>query len=433
METEMSPITTRRHGDVLIVTSNNPPVNALGHAVRDGLVKAIEEADADAAVKAVVIICQGQTFFAGADITEFGTPKSFESPALPQVVDRIEACTKPVVAAIHGTAFGGGLEVALASHYRVAVPDARLGVPEVKLGLLPGAGGTQRLPRVAGVARALEMAATGNPIGAKEAYEIGLVDRLIEGDLEQHAVAFAEEVRDVRPIPKSSARDDKLEEARANPAIFDSFRKANARKFKGFDAPEYNVRAIETAVAKPYAEGVLEERRLFMELMTGTQARAQQYFFFAERKAAKIEGLPEDTKPREIRRVGVIGAGTMGGGISMNFLSAGIPVTIVEMAQEALDRGTGVMRKNYEASAGKGRITPEPVQAAMGALQTTLHLDDLADCDLIIEAVFENMDVKKEVFGRLDKIAKPGAILASNTSYLNIDEIAASISRPGDV
>jgi 3-hydroxyacyl-CoA dehydrogenase len=430
-ETEMSPITTHRHGDVLIVTSNNPPVNALGHAVREGLVKAIEEADADDAVKAVVIICQGQTFFAGADITEFGKP--MQMPMLPMVVDRIEACSKPVVAAIHGTAFGGGLEVALASHYRVALPSAKLGVPEVKLGLLPGAGGTQRLPRVAGVQKALEMATSGNPIGAKEAYEIGLVDRLIEGDLEQHAVAFAEEVRDVRPIPKTSERDDKLAEARANPAIFDDFRKANARKFRGFDAPESNIRAIEAAVAKPYAEGVVAERQLFMALMSGTQARAQQYFFFAERKASKIEGLPEDTRRRDIKRVGVIGAGTMGGGISMNFLSAGIPVTIVEMQQEALDRGTGVMRKNYEATAAKGRMTADQVGQAMGLLKPTLSLEDLADCDLIIEAVFENMDVKKEVFGKLDRIAKPGAILASNTSYLNIDEIAASTSRAQDV
>jgi 3-hydroxyacyl-CoA dehydrogenase len=427
----MSPISTKRHGDVLIVTSNNPPVNALGFAVREGLVKAIEEADADDTVKAVVIICQGQTFFAGADITEFGKP--MQMPMLPQVVDIIENCTKPVVAAIHGTAFGGGLEVALASHYRVAVPSAKLGVPEVKLGLLPGAGGTQRLPRVAGVGKALEMAATGNPIGAKEACEIGLVDRLIEGDLEQHAVAFADEVKDARPLPKSSERDEKLAEARANPAIFDEFRKANARKFRGFDAPESNVKAIEAAVAKPYAEGVQDERRLFMELMTGTQARAQQYFFFAERKASKIEGLPEDTKAREIKRVGVIGAGTMGGGISMNFLSAGVPVTIVEMAQEALDRGTGVMRKNYEASASKGRMSAEQVEGAMGLLKPTLSLDDLADCDLIIEAVFENMDVKKDIFGKLDRIAKPGAILASNTSYLNIDEIAASTARPQDV
>jgi 3-hydroxyacyl-CoA dehydrogenase len=427
----MSPISTRRHGDILIVTSNNPPVNALSHAVREGLVAAIGEADGDEGVKAVVIICQGQTFFAGADITEFGKP--MQMPMLPMVVDIIENCTKPVVAAIHGTAFGGGLEVALASHYRVALPSAKLGVPEVKLGLLPGAGGTQRLPRVAGVRKALEMAATGNPIGAKEAYEAGLVDRLIEGDLEQHAVAYADEVKAVRPIPKTSERDDKLAEARSNPAIFDAFRKENGRKFKGFEAPEKNIQAIEAAVAKPYAEGVQEERRLFMELMSGTQARAQQYFFFAERQAAKIDGLPEGTTPRPVERVGVIGAGTMGGGISMNFLSAGIPVTIVETGQEALDRGTGVMRKNYEASAAKGRISAEQAEGAMALLRPTLSLDDLADCDLVIEAVFENMDVKKEVFGKLDRICKPGAILASNTSYLNIDEIAASTSRPEDV
>jgi len=429
----MSPISTRKHGDVLIVTSNNPPVNALGHAVREGLVGAIEEADSDEAVKAVVIVCEGQTFFAGADISEFGTPKSFQPPVLPQVVDRIEACTKPVVAAIHGTAFGGGLEVALASHYRVAVPSAKLGVPEVKLGLLPGAGGTQRLPRVAGVGKALDMAATGNPIGAKEAHDVGLVDRLIEGDLLQHAVAFADEVKDTRPLPKSSERDDKLAEARANPSLFEDFRKANARKFRGFDAPEYNIRAIEAAVARPYAEGVMTERALFMELMSGTQARAQQYFFFAERKASKIEGLPDDTRPREIRKVGVIGAGTMGGGISMNFLSAGIPVTIVEQQQDALDRGAGIMRKNYEASAAKGKLSAEKVEQSMGLLTPSLNLEDLADCDLVIEAVFENMDVKKEVFGKLDRICKPGAILASNTSYLNIDEIAASTSRPQDV
>ncbi|HEX9948419.1 MAG TPA: 3-hydroxyacyl-CoA dehydrogenase NAD-binding domain-containing protein [Allosphingosinicella sp.] len=425
----MSPISTRRHGDILIVTSNNPPVNALGHAVREGLVAAIGEADADPTVKAVVIVCQGQTFFAGADITEFGKP--MQMPMLPMVVDIIENCTKPVVAAIHGTAFGGGLEVALASHYRVALPSAKLGVPEVKLGLLPGAGGTQRLPRVAGVRKALEMAATGNPISAKEAYEAGLVDRLIEGDLESHAVAYADEVKAVRPIPKTSERQDKL--AEADPAVFALFRKEHARKFKGFEAPEKNIQAIEAAVAKPYAEGVQDERRLFMELMTGTQAKAQQYFFFAERQAAKIDGLPEGTAPRPIERVGVIGAGTMGGGISMNFLSAGIPVTIVETSQEALDRGTGVMAKNYEASAAKGRITAEQAEGAMALLKPTLSLDDLADCDLIIEAVFENMDVKKEVFGKLDRIARPGAILASNTSYLNVDEIAASTSRPQDV
>ena len=424
-----NPISTQRHGDVLIILSNNPPVNALGAAVRQGLVAAIEQAEADDAVSAVVIACEGQTFFAGADITEFGKPPVM--PWLPQVVDRIEACTKPVVAAIHGTALGGGLEVALGCHYRVALPSAKLGTPEVKLGLLPGAGGTQRLPRVAGVRKALEMCATGNPISAKEAFDCGLVDRLIEDDLIVHAVAYAEEVREVRPLPKSSERQYKINEC--DPTVFEDFRKENAPRFRGFDAPEANIRAVRVACEKPYEEGVIEERKLFMDLMSGTQAKAQQYFFFAERKAAKIEGLPEDTHPRPIRKVGVIGAGTMGGGISMNFLSAGIPVTIVEMGQEALDRGTGLMRKNYEATAAKGKLTVEQVSKAIGLLTPTLDFSALADCDLIIEAVYENMDVKKEVFGRLDKIAKPGAILASNTSYLNIDEIAASISRPEDV
>ncbi|MFL6850356.1 MAG: 3-hydroxyacyl-CoA dehydrogenase NAD-binding domain-containing protein [Sphingomicrobium sp.] len=424
-----SPISTRKHGDVLIILSNNPPVNALGAAVRQGLVDAIEKAELDDGVKAVVIACEGQTFFAGADITEFGKPPVM--PWLPAVVDRIEACSKPVVAAIHGTALGGGLEVALGCHYRVAVPSAKLGTPEVKLGLLPGAGGTQRLPRVAGVRKALQMCATGNPIGAREAFDCGLVDRLIEDELIPHAVGYAEEVRDVRPLPKSSERQYKINEC--EPAVFDEFRKENGRRFRGFEAPEANIRAVRFACEKPYAEGVIEERKLFMELMSGTQAKAQQYFFFAERKANKIEGLPENTEPRAVRKVGVIGAGTMGGGISMNFLSAGIPVTIVEMGQEALDRGTGVMRKNYEATASKGRMTQEQVEKAMGYLQPTLDFAALADCDLVIEAVYESMDVKKEVFGRLDKIAKPGAILASNTSYLDINEIAASISRPGDV
>src|SRR5215213_7306319 len=424
-----NPISTQRHGDVLIILSNNPPVNALGATVRQGLVAAIEQAEADDAVNAVVIACEGQTFFAGADITEFRKPPIM--PWLPQVVDRIEACTKPVVAAIHGTALGGGLEVALGCHYRVALPSAKLGTPEVKLGLLPGAGGTQRLPRVAGVRKALEMCATGNPISAKDAFDCGLVDRLIEDDLIVHAVAYAEEVRDVRPLPKSSERQYKLNEC--DPTVFEEFRKENARRFRGFDAPEANIRAVKAACERPYEEGVLEERRLFMELMSGTQAKAQQYFFFAERKAAKIEGLPEDSRPRDINRVGVIGAGTMGGGISMNFLSAGIPVTIIEMSQEALDRGAGLMRKNYEATAAKGRLTQEQVEKAIGLLKPTLDFEALADCDLIIEAVYENMDVKKEVFGRLNKIAEPGAILASNTSYLDINEIAASISRPDDV
>jgi 3-hydroxyacyl-CoA dehydrogenase len=424
-----SPISTRKHGDVLIVLSNNPPVNALSTGVRQGLVEAIAQAENDDSVNAVVIACEGQTFFAGADITEFGKPP--QQPWLPTVVDAIENCSKPVVAAIHGTALGGGLEIALGCHYRVADASARLGTPEVKLGLLPGAGGTQRLPRVAGVRKALEMTTSGTPIGAGDGFACGLVDRLVEGDLIPHAVAYAEEVRDVRPLPKSSERQGKVDEC--DPVLFDEFRKANAKRFRGFEAPEANIRAVQVACEKPYAEGVIEERKLFMELMSSAQSAAQRYFFFAERKAGKIEGLPENTEPRPIGKVGVIGAGTMGGGISMNFLSAGIPVTIVEMDRQALERGTGLMLKNYEASAMKGKLTAEQVEKAMGYLQPTLDFAALADCDLIIEAVYENMDVKKAVFDRLDTIAKPDAILASNTSYLNLNEIAAATSRPADV
>jgi 3-hydroxyacyl-CoA dehydrogenase len=422
-----SPIRTERHDDVLVIISNNPPVNALGAAVRQGLEAAIKDGEVDGAIAAMVIRCDGRTFFAGADITEFGKPPV--EPMLPTVVDMIEACTKPVVAAIHGTALGGGCEVALGCHYRVAVPSAKLGTPEVKLGLLPGAGGTQRLPRLAGVALALEMTAKGDPISAKKAEAAGLIDRIVgEDSLEADAIAFAREVAANRRIPRASEK-----EAKADPAAVEAFRKDNARRFRGFDAPAANIACVVKATEVPFREGLAFERQEFMKLMMGTQSAAQRHIFFAERQAAKIDDIPSDIALRPINRVGVIGAGTMGGGIAMNFLSAGIPVTIVEMAQEALDRGTGVIRKNYEATAAKGRMKPEQVEAAMNALTPTLDFGALATCDLIIEAVYENMDVKKEIFTRLDGIAKQGAILASNTSYLDIDEIAACTKRPGDV
>jgi len=421
-----SPITTSRQGDILVITSDNPPVNALGAAVRQGLQAGIEEAKNDDSIKAVVIACAGKTFFAGADITEFG--KAMQEPSLPVLVDAIEALDKPVVAAIHGTALGGGCEVALACHYRIATPSAKLGLPEVKLGILPGAGGTQRLPRVAGVEFALELAAKGDPVPAAKAKQAGLVDRLAgEDSLLADAVAYANEVIG-QPVSRSSERP-----VTVDPAVFDAFRKTNAKRFRGFEAPATIIDLIEKTAGTPYAEGVQAERMNFMKLIMGVQSAAQRHIFFAERKASKIDGIAEDIQLRDIKRVGVIGAGTMGGGISMNFLSAGIPVTIVEMQQDALDRGTGVMRKNYEGSAAKGRIKPEQVDQAMGLLKPTLALEDLADCDLVIEAVYESMDVKKDVFGKLDKICKPGAILASNTSYLDIDEIAASTSRPQDV
>jgi len=423
-----SPIRTERQGDVLVIVSNNPPVNALGAAVRQGLEAAIKEGVADASITAMVIRCDGRTFFAGADITEFGKP--LQEPGLPTVIDMIEASSKPVVAAIHGTALGGGCEVTLGCHYRIAVPSAKIGTPEVKLGLLPGAGGTQRIPRIAGVKLALEMTAIGNPISAKAALAAGLIDRLAgEDSLVADAVAFANEVAAKRPLPRASEGI-----ATADPEAVAAFRKANARKFRGFDAPAANIACVEKAAdGSSFAEGIAFERAEFMKLMTGTQSAAQRHLFFAERQAAKVDDIPADTALRPIKKVGVIGAGTMGGGISMNFLAAGIPVTIVETAQDALDRGTGVIRRNYEASAAKGRFTTDKVEAMMGALTPTLDLEQLADCDLIIEAIYENMDVKKELFGKLDRIAKPGAILASNTSYLNIDEMAAVTSRPGDV
>jgi 3-hydroxyacyl-CoA dehydrogenase len=421
-----TPITTEVRDGVLIVTSNNPPVNALGAAVRQGLWAAIDQLASDDELKAAVIRCEGRTFFAGADITEFGRPPV--EPMLPAVVDKIEASTKPVVAAIHGTALGGGLEVALGCHYRVAVPSAKLGVPEVKLGLLPGAGGTQRLPRIAGIEAAAEMCATGNPVSAKRASEVGLVDRVAEeGQLLEAALEFAKGMIGVEP------RRSREQAVHGDPAFIQKFATDNAKKFRGFDAPAANLRCVQAAVELPFDQGIAFERQEFMKLMMGTQSAAQRHIFFAERQAAKIDGIPEDIQLRPINKVGVIGAGTMGGGISMNFLQAGIPVTIVEMAQENLDRGVGVIRKNYDASAAKGRFKPEQVDAFMSALSPTLNLEDLADCDLIIEAIYENMDVKKETFAKLDKVAKPGAILASNTSYLNVDEIASATSRPQDV
>ncbi|NII56720.1 3-hydroxyacyl-CoA dehydrogenase NAD-binding domain-containing protein [Sphingomonas aerolata] len=423
-----TPIRTERHDDVLVIISNNPPVNALGAAVRQGLEAAIKDGVADASITAMVIRCDGRTFFAGADITEFGKP--MVEPGLPTVVDMIEASSKPVVAAIHGTALGGGCEVTLGCHYRVAVPSAKIGTPEVKLGLLPGAGGTQRIPRIAGVKLALEMTAKGDPISAKKALDAGLIDKIVgEDSLEADAIAFAREIAAKRPLPRASEKT-----AQADPDAVAAFKKENARRFRNFDAPAANIACVEKAAdGSSFADGVAFEREQFMALMVGVQSAAQRHIFFAERQAAKIDDVSADTKLREIKRVGVIGAGTMGGGIAMNFLSAGIPVTIVEMQQEALDRGTGVVRKNYEATAAKGRMKPEQVEQAMGALKPTLDFTDLAECDLIIEAVYETMEVKKDIFTKLDAIAKPGAILASNTSYLNIDEIAACTKRPEDV
>ena len=420
-------------GEIAVLTLNTPPVNALSAPVRDGLAEGFKRAIADPAVKAIVLICAGRTFIAGADISEFG--KAPKGASLYDVQAVMEGSPKPIVAAIHGTALGGGLEVALTAHYRVAVPSAKCGLPEVNLGLLPGAGGTQRLPRIVGPEKALDMMTSGAHVPAKAAAAMGLVDDLAEeGELREAAVAFARKIlAENRPLKKVRDLNDKVEAARGKPEIFADFRKANARKFRGFLAPEYNIQCVEAAVNLPFDEGLKVERKLFLELMTGVQSAAQRYAFFAERQANKIPDVPEDTPLIPIAKVGVIGAGTMGGGISMNFLNAGVPVRIVETQQAALDRGLATIRKNYENTAKKGRLTEDDVEKRMGLLSGSLNLEDLADCDLIIEAVFENMDIKKEVFGKLDRIAKQGAVLATNTSYLNVDEIAAATSRPESV
>lgn len=424
-ETPVS-VTMEKDGDVAVIIVNNPPVNALSWHVRQGLEDNFTAALADDSVKAIVLRCAGATFIAGADISEFGKPP--RGPDFNAVLNSIEAASKPVVAAIHGTALGGGLETALVCHYRVAVPSAKLGVPEVKLGLLPGAGGTQRLPRVVGVEAAATMTSTGDPLPAAKAKELGLVDELAgEDSLAADAIAFAHAKIADGPRP---TRDRPVF---GDVSVIEQLKAANAKRWRGFEAPYANLACVEAATRLPFEEGLAFEREQFMKLMFGSQSAAQRHIFFAERQAAKIDGLPKDTQLRDIKKVGVIGAGTMGGGISMNFLQKGIPVTIVEMAQDALDRGVGVIRKNYDASAAKGRFKPEQVDQMMGILTPSLSLDDLADCDLIIEAVYENMDVKKDIFGKLDTIAKPGAILASNTSYLDIDEIATATSRPGDV
>ena len=421
-------------GDVAVITLNSPPVNALSAKVREGLFEGFKAAIANDAAKSIVLICEGRTFIAGADITEFGG--AMAGPSLTDVQDMMENSPKPVIAAIHGTVLGGGLEVALCAHYRVAVPSAKFGLPEVNLGLLPGAGGTQRLPRVVGPERALEMMTSGRHVGAKEALAGGLTDELVEeGKLKEGAIAFAKKVvAEGRPLRKIRDQNEKVEAARGKPEIFADFRKANARKFRGFLAPEYNIQTIEAAVNLPFAEGLAVERKLFAELMSGPQSAAQRYSFFAERTAQKIPDVPEDTALIPIKKVGIIGAGTMGGGIAMNFANAGIPVVIVEQKQEPLDRGLATIRKNYERTASRGGITAAQVEERCALITGSLSMEDsFADVDLVIEAVFERMDIKKDIFTKLDAICKPGAILATNTSGLDIDEIASVTKRPESV
>ena len=418
------------HGPVAVVTLNNPPVNGLGHALRSGIVAALDQALADPQVQAIVLTGSARAFSGGADVREFGTPKAGQEPTLPSVIRALDGATKPVVAAIAGVCLGGGLELALGCHYRVALPDASLGLPEVKLGLLPGAGGTQRLPRLIGLEPALNMIVSGQPVPANAFAGTPLVHALIEGDLVEGAVAFAAQVA-ARGEPLPRARDLKVKQPNAD-AFLQFARNTVAAASKPFPAPLQCVEAV-AASLKPFDEGLQTERTLFQALMQTPESRALRHVFQAERAAAKVPGLPEGTVLRPIARVGVIGAGTMGGGITMNFLNAGIPVVLLEMKQEALDRGLATIRKNYENSMKKGKLKPEQVEQRMGLITPTLEYAALKDADLIVEAVFEEMGVKEAVFRQLDAVAKPGAILASNTSYLDIDRIASFTQRPQDV
>ncbi|MCH2263334.1 MAG: 3-hydroxyacyl-CoA dehydrogenase NAD-binding domain-containing protein [SAR86 cluster bacterium] len=421
------------NSNIAVLTLNSPPVNALSAKVREGLHVGVKQTTEDDNVKAVVLICEGRTFIAGADITEFGqAPKG---PSLFEVLDMIENSSKPIISAIHGTALGGGLEVALTCHYRIAIPSAKCGLPEVKLGLLPGAGGTQRLPRVVGAQKALQMVTSGEHVPAKECLEMGLIDEMANEDsLLEDAIKFASTiVKENRPLVKVKENEENIKADKGNHALFADFRKSIARRTRGFLAPEYNIQCIEAAVNKPFEEGIKVERELFTKLVTGSQSAAQRYVFFAERLVNKIPDIPSETELIEVNSVGVIGAGTMGGGISMNFANVGIPVTIIEQNQERLDRGLAIIKKNYENTANKGRISMEDVETRMALITGELSLDTLNSQDLIIEAVFENMALKKEIFRKLDGISKAGTILASNTSALNVNEIAAETKRPEDV
>lgn len=422
--------TITRDGDIGILTIASPPVNALGRAVRQALADGMATLSADAGVRAIVIQCAGRTFFAGADISEFGKPP--QAPGLHAVLDTIENCPKPVIAAIHGTALGGGFELALVCHYRIAVPSAKVGLPEVNLGLLPGAGGTQRLPRIVGAAVALDLMVSGRSVAAPDAVGLGMVDALAAEDRLTHdAVAMARRIlADGRPLVRVRDRDDKVAADRADPGLFDDFRARNARAFRGFRAPGHIVKAVEAAVGLPFDLGMAREGELFAELMQSTESAAQRHVFFAERETAKVPDLPRDLPTLPIGTVGVVGAGTMGGGITMNFLQAGIPVTLVDASQEALDRGIATIRRNYEASVRRGRHSAEQVEAFMARITPTLDPGALAPVDLVIEAIFESMAVKKDMFARLDAVVRDGAILATNTSFLNVDDIAGCTRRP---
>ena len=414
-------------GDIAVVTVNNPPVNALSQGVRQGLLDAVRRAAGDDS-KAVLILCEGRTFIAGADITEFGKPMA--EPFLPDLLNEIEASEKLVVAAIHGTALGGGFETALASHYRVALDSAKVGLPEVKLGLLPGAGGTQRAPRIAGVAASLELILSGAPIPAAKAEQLGLVDRVVGGDLGDAARHYVRELLDAdAPIRRTS----ELPVEPVGDEVFEAAAAGAAKKARGQSAPQRIIECVRTAMTTPFAEGQKRERELFMECMRDPQAIALQHVFFAEREAARVVGIDKDTRLRDINSIGVIGGGTMGGGIAMSFANAGIPVTLIEIDDKALERGLSIIDRNYAGSVKRGKLSEDKAADCRNRITGATDYAALADADLIIEAVFEDPELKKEIFAKLDAACKPGAILATNTSYQDVDAIAAATGRPEDV
>jgi len=417
-------------GNIGVISVNSPPVNALSQAVREGILNAVNAAQEDGS-EAIVLRCEGRTFIAGADITEFGKPPM--EPGLPEVLGAIENSQKPVIAAIHGTALGGGFEVALACHYRCAIASAKVGLPEVKLGLLPGAGGTQRVPRVAGVQVALDMITSGNPVAAAKANSMGLLDEVVEGDdLQAAAIKYATDLLE-SGAPLKRIRDITIDPATIEPGFFDAARKKLAKRARGQIAPDKIVSCIEAAVNLPMDQGLERERELFRELVTSPESAAMRHIFFAERQAAKIKDLPKDTPLRDIKKVAIIGGGTMGGGIAMCFANVGIPVVMLEINDEALERGMNIIRKNYTITVQKGKLPADKMEQLISTISGTTDYADLSDVDLVIEAVFENLDLKKEIFAKLDAVCKPGAILATNTSYQDVDAIAEATSRPQDV
>jgi len=420
-------------GNVAVITLDNPPVNGLGHATRLGIVTGLDKAIADEAVKAIVITGAGKAFSGGADIKEFGSPKALAEPNLLSVILALEASSKPIVAAIHTVCMGGGLELALGCHYRVASPGVQVALPEVKIGLIPGAGGTQRLPRVIGVENAMNMIVSGEPVKSEllaQAPGQKLFDKMIDGDLLAGALAFAAEVTDKRPLPL--VRDMKVTHPNAD-AYVQFVKNMVGGMSKNFPAPLKCVEAVASSLKLKFDEGMRFERELFTSLMFTPESKALRHAFMAERATTKIPDVPADTPVREIKKLAVIGAGTMGGGIAMNFLNAGLPVVILEMKQEALDKGVAIIRKNYDAQVKKGKLKQDKLDARMALLSTTLNYADLKDADMVIEAVFEDMGVKETVFKTLDEVMKPGAILASNTSTLDVDKIASFTKRPQDV